>query len=679
MAPRSLSLARPGSADGRRAWGRRARRRGVSDVIATILLLALTVVLFASIFFFVTSFPAPAAQNSNQFRGAIQLASNQSYITSVSILHLGGPVVPGSDTVYLKGSLQPSYVSFATPITVSSGLSGSSAWNLGQTWSFSFPTPLPRLQNITIYVVSPTQLLYSAILPGQAFYTPPVVLQTWTSPANPSVGNAFTVYAIFGGTTAGLAPTVYLGAIPGLPSTAQAMSAAGPTNEWKYLVASSLTTTNGTYPAVISGTNSQGLTGTGSLTITIANSASGSTPAFSVGVVFVPSPPNSGTAEAVQAVVTYTGTVQNAPLSVSFAGSSNPTGYTFSGSGPSGLTISGSSSETVTSQSQWTIPTPNSLYTYTVTATATVTGVGTVTGSASFEPALITLSSSSGLTGATTIVSGSAFAASTGVTFSVSKVAVNPSGCTTGTLAAGVVTTTATGTFVCTIAIPTVPSSGANSVLATDATSGQNDSATYTVTAWTLSLSSTSGLLGTTGVIATGAGYQGSSSVTLSFGGTALTPTGGTSCTHAGTTITATAAGGFACTFTVPSVASSGAYTVSGTATTGLTASATYTVTAWTLTLSTTSLSHSSTVTETMTAAGFAAGTVVYFSINGTTINPASCTTGTLAGSTVTVAASGGVVCTYAIQKVSAAGISQVFELTDASSGQSAAATLSRT
>jgi len=39
----------------------------VSDVVATILLLALTVTLFASIFAFVTSFPSPPAQNSNQF------------------------------------------------------------------------------------------------------------------------------------------------------------------------------------------------------------------------------------------------------------------------------------------------------------------------------------------------------------------------------------------------------------------------------------------------------------------------------------------------------------------------------------------------------------------------------------------------------------------------------------
>ncbi len=668
-----------------RPWRRpgaspRGDRRGVSDVIATILLLALTVTLFSAIFFFVTSFPSPSPQNSNQFQGSLQATSNGTYIQSISILHLGGPSVAGSDLVYLKGALTPSYTSFASSITVSSGLGGAVTWNLGQTWLFTFPTPQPRLQNVTVYVVAPTQLLYSVVLPGQAFYTPPTPTSLWISPANPSVGNPFTVYAVFTGTTTGLTPTVNLAAIPGLPATAQTMTATGASNEWSYLVSSGLTTTNGTYYALVSGTNAAGETGTGALSITIyTTSSSSSTPTFSVGVVFVPSPPNSATTESVQAVVTYTGTVQNAALSVSFAGTSSPTGYTFSGSGPSGLTISGSSSVTVTSQTGWTIPAPNSLYTYTVTATATVTGVGTITGHTSFEPSLITLSSTSGLVGATTVVTGSAFAASTGVTFSVSGISVTPSACSTGTLSGSTVTTTTSGTFACTIAIPAVSASGSNNVLATDATSGQNDSAAYTVTAWSLTLSSTSGLLGASGITATGAGFAGSTSVTLSFAGSTVTPASCSTGTLSGSTVKTTAAGAFACSISVPYSASSGANTVLAADTNGQTASATYTVTAWSLTLSSTSESHTTTYTETMTATGFAASTVVYFSINGTTIVPAACTVGTLAGSTVTVSSTGGVTCTYSVKPVSASGISQVFELTDATSGQSATAVLSRT
>jgi hypothetical protein len=648
-------------------------------VVATILLLALTVTLFASIFFFVTSFPAPPPQNSNQFQGSIQLASNGSYIKSVSILHLGGPVVPGTDDVYLKGSVQPSYPSFSTPIAISSGIGGASTWNLGQTWTYTFPNsppsnPQPRLQNVTVYVVSPTQLLYSAVLPGQSIGTPPAIVNDWISPTSPTTGAAYTIYAVFSGSLSSNPTVTSVSATSGLPTTPTAMSSTGlPTNEYSY-TASAGATANGTYYAVISGTNGLG-TGTAALEFTVVASSSSSA-VLSVGVVFVPSPPNSGTLESVQAVVTYTGSVQDAALSVSFAGTSAPSEYTFSGNGPSGLTISGPASETVASQNAWTIPAPNSLYTYTVTATATVTGVGTVNGSASFEPALITLSSTSGIVGATTTVTGSAFSPSTGVTLSVGGIAVTPSSCSSGTLSGGTVTATAAGAFACTIAIPGVASPGANSVLAADASSGQNDSETYTVTAWTLSLSSTSGLVGTTGVTATGADFKGSSSVTLEFAGTTLTPTGGTSCTHSGSTITTSAAGGFACTFTVPYVSASGAAAVvAADSTSGQSATATYTVTAWTLSASGTTTTSATTVT--LTAAGFAGSTVVYLSVNGTTLVPASCTTGTVAGSTITVSSTGGLVCTYSAPKVAAAQTT-LFEIFDATSNQEAACTFAR-
>ncbi|HTT15175.1 MAG TPA: hypothetical protein VMG81_05295, partial [Thermoplasmata archaeon] len=285
-------------------------------------------------------------------------------------------------------STQPSYSSFSTPISVSSGLSGTSTWNLGQTWSFSFPTPLPRLQNITVYVVSPTQLLYSAILPGQAFYTPPVVLQTWVSPANPSVGNAFTVYAIFGGTTTSLAPTIYLGAIPGLPATAQAMSAAGPVNEWSYLVASGLTTTNGTYPVVISGTNSQGLTGTGSLSISVL--ASSSSAPLTVAVSAVTAPPQMGAPDTLTAYVSYTGTRTNQPLTVTFwVNETAPIATNvYTGAGPSGLTISGVSVVTVYSQTKWTVPSTIGPTTFLITASASVGSSASEQGYLTYVPPL---------------------------------------------------------------------------------------------------------------------------------------------------------------------------------------------------------------------------------------------------------------------------------------------------
>ena len=112
----------------------RARRRGVSDVVATILLLALTVTLFASIFAFVTQFPSPPAQNNNQFQASLIYTSSGSNISAIQIIHLAGPSIPGIAQVYLKSATQPNAPEFTTPLdpyTVSSGLGGANTWNLG--------------------------------------------------------------------------------------------------------------------------------------------------------------------------------------------------------------------------------------------------------------------------------------------------------------------------------------------------------------------------------------------------------------------------------------------------------------------------------------------------------------------------------------------------------------------
>ena len=659
----------------RKGWSSfRRNRRGVSDVVATILLLALTVTLFASIFAFVTSFPSPPAQNSNQFQASLTYTANQSYVSALNILHLAGPSVPGNGLVYLKSANHPAASEFANPIPVSWGLKNVTAtWNLGQTWIWKFPAnALPILpDNITVYVVSGTLLLYSVVLPGQIIGVPPTIVSSGVTPVAPTVGTTFTVWAVISGTPSANSVYVNLAGVPGLTSTPQKMTL-NSQGQWQLVVTSSvgITTTNGTYFAFVNASNSKG-TASAAIPITIVLSGSGP---LSVAVILVPAPPNSGTTESVQAVVTYTGGIQNAALTVTFSATSTPAGFTFAGSGPSGLTISGPSSVTVVSQSTWTIPTPNSLYTYVVSANAVVAGVGSVTGTNSFEPALITVSPASGLVGSTVTVTGSAFSTASGstVTLSVGAVAVTPSSCSSGTLSGSAITPTGAGGFVCTIAIPSGAPAGATTVVATDAFSGQSDSAAYTVTAWTISpLSPTSGLLGSS-VTVTGSGFGSSSHVTLAFDGIAVTVSSCSSGT-AGASITTTVGGGFICVFTVPYGATAGAGSLVATDTTypGQTTSAPFTVTAWTITLSPTSYPHGTGGSVTITGVGFAGSSIVSITYNGAVITPA-CTSGTVSGNQITATAAGGFVCTYTVAAGSA-GV-YAFVANDATSGQTASA-----
>src|SRR5579871_3733841 len=119
-----IAVARSRGATPRRRAGRWGRKgsRGVSEVVATILLLALTVTLFSSIFYFVNTFPQPSPQPTNQFTASLvyQTSGSTTKIVGVSVLHLAGPTVPGSSSVYLYSSAHPTR--FTTPFSVTSGL-----------------------------------------------------------------------------------------------------------------------------------------------------------------------------------------------------------------------------------------------------------------------------------------------------------------------------------------------------------------------------------------------------------------------------------------------------------------------------------------------------------------------------------------------------------------------------
>ncbi len=538
-----------------RRW-RKPGRRGVSDVVATILLLALTVTLFAAIFAWVTAFPSPPPQNNNQFQASLRYTSNLTYVNGLSITHLAGPSVSGTGQIYLASSTQPTGPEFASPYSISSGLGGASTWNLGQIWNLTFPlTEMPKAGgNITVYVVVSYQLLFSVILPGTTIAPPPTVTSTAISPATPTIGTNYTVYATISGSYTANSVYVNLAAVPGGPSSPQKMTL-NSQGFWTYTVPSGATA-NGTFYGFVNASNGAGGQSTGIVVITIYPSSVSTGGPLSVGVVLVPSPPNSGTTESVQAVVTYTGAVTNAGLTVSFSGTSSPAGFTFTGTGPSGLTISGPSSVTVVSQTAWNIPGPSTLYTYTVTATATVAGVGTVTGTTTFEPVLITTvptPPTTGLIGSSVTVTGSAFSTAAGstVTLSVGGIAAAVPSCTSGSVAANVITPAVGGGFVCTMTVPNGAPAGATSIVATDASTGQSDTAAFTVTAWTISpLSVTSGVQATS-VTVTATGFVASSGVTLAFDGISVTVS---SCSvgTAGPTITASNGGAFTCIFKIP-------------------------------------------------------------------------------------------------------------------------------
>ncbi|MCI4365537.1 MAG: type IV pilin N-terminal domain-containing protein [Thermoplasmata archaeon] len=390
------------SARRRAATARRLHRgrRGVSDVVATILLLALTVVLFSSIFAFVTSFPAPPAQNTSQFSATLVLTANQSYVKGIQITHLAGPSVSGTTSVYFKSATHPQAPEFLNPVAASTGLGGSPTWNLGQTFNFTFPlAQQPVLpDNITVYVTTPDRLLFTTVLPGQQIAVPPNFVSTYVTPANPSVAQGFTVFATALGNLNGASVFVNLANIPGLAgmfAAPQRMTYVPATNQWTFVVPASLTTTNGTFFAFVNVTGILSQTATAAVAIPIEAGGSSSS-LFSVAVVLTPQPPSfPATSSYFAAVVSYYGSTPNVPVAVTFWANQTP-GSTPSGKWAaatqsfgtaSGLKISGPSTLTVYSSSPSTFSAWLFNSSVVVQASATLTGVGSGTGTTTFTSA----------------------------------------------------------------------------------------------------------------------------------------------------------------------------------------------------------------------------------------------------------------------------------------------------
>ena len=376
-------------------------------MIATILLLALTVTLFGAIFAFVTSFPSPPPQSNNQFQASLFYPTNGTvkYVAGIRIVHLAGPATPGNALIFLKSANQPSLSIFQKSYTVSTQL-GASFWNLGQTLNITFPTTTLPLAggNITVYIVSQSTLLFSVILPGTSFSAPPTVVSTYIVPATPVINQAFTVYASLSGAYNPHSVFVNLAGVPGATSTPQPMTQ-NAQGLW-YFPVSAGASKNGTYYAYVNATSStgSGQTAVGAVVIIITNSAGSGGGPITVGVVAVPQPPSVVVAtNYFAAVISYTGSAQKAPMNVSFWVNQTPQSP-FAGSHksthlwgpPTGLTISGPSTATVYSNfpvnfANWILNSSTWM-----NASVSIKGVGSANGTSlistpNYIPGVITL------------------------------------------------------------------------------------------------------------------------------------------------------------------------------------------------------------------------------------------------------------------------------------------------
>ncbi len=194
---------------------------GVSEVVGTILILAMTVVLFSTIIIWVSSIPTPVAQT----RVDIQSSLIPQYGTGgnetgdwVNLTHEGGESLPAASTVlYItdqRGSAAPTtdVIHLATykekgakpPLGNAYGLldGPGTSWSVGQRFSY-YNTSYRVSDKISVTVVDLARSLvvWSAVLNPPAGTRPPVFVNVWASQSNfgtpitPVTGKGFYVLA----------------------------------------------------------------------------------------------------------------------------------------------------------------------------------------------------------------------------------------------------------------------------------------------------------------------------------------------------------------------------------------------------------------------------------------------------------------------------------------------------
>lgn len=247
-------------------------------MIATILLLALTVTLFASVFFFINTFPHPPPQPANQFSASLSYSGIN--IVAVNILHLAGPTIAGTSitqtAIYLQSAAQPHV--FTAPFSLANGLNGSTVWSLGQTWRLNVTaySLIATGENITISIISSSQLLFRITLPGANPLTTPIFSQAGITPSSPGPSQPFTVYVGISDPNLN-ASSVYvnLSEIPGVTGTGlHPMTYLATSGLWIYTLASGSSSVGTFYAFVNASDASSFIQNSIAIPVTISNSGS---------------------------------------------------------------------------------------------------------------------------------------------------------------------------------------------------------------------------------------------------------------------------------------------------------------------------------------------------------------------------------------------------------------------
>ncbi|MCI4323838.1 MAG: type IV pilin [Thermoplasmata archaeon] len=269
LSPRQKSFRRP-------RWN---ARRGVSEIVGTILLLGMTVALFGSIFLIVNEFPRAPPEPLGQFdTQLIYSTSNPNKVAFVRVLHLGGPTLYQTQTqIYLLSSKHAGL--FPAPYSIQAGIPGAISWQIGQAWILNITTyGVVSPDNITVTVTTADSLVFRSTLPVSGPTLPPEFYNPTTNPATPVSASPFSVQVqIFDylGVAAGKV-LVNFSQLPGAsgPTTTGTMLLGAGNGTWWYVIPGTISTLPGIYYLFITANDTAGNSNTIAVPVHVIGSES---------------------------------------------------------------------------------------------------------------------------------------------------------------------------------------------------------------------------------------------------------------------------------------------------------------------------------------------------------------------------------------------------------------------
>lgn len=152
--------------------------KGVSEIIGTILMLAITVVLFSSIMVFVTNMPTPTERPTADFLSELTVSTDPLGQSNLTLTHNGGEALNDYETailIVIDGNAK--YI----PLT---GYFTDEKWSIGESWAFNEFHAYPlfgsntSLEAMVLDTASNSQIWDSKISASSG-NNAPVILQRW--------------------------------------------------------------------------------------------------------------------------------------------------------------------------------------------------------------------------------------------------------------------------------------------------------------------------------------------------------------------------------------------------------------------------------------------------------------------------------------------------------------------